>query len=206
MNKVYRIRINYDGLTKANTAALSTVKILLQSVVSNNANCMTLDIKDFYLMTPLPHIPLKSSRPRSSRSTITQSYLKLPKVCTAYRTRRKLLKINLSSVLQLTATCLFRHVNNGVALFTLVVDDFGVKFHVSSGADNLIRCLQLYYILTIKKEATKYLGLTIAVDKVARKVRISAPGVIAKALQCGSLARHLSAASLLCRCTYTRQP
>ena len=50
--------------------------------------------------------------------------------------------------------------------------------------DDLIRCLQLYYILTIKKEATKYLGLTIAVDKVARKVRMSAPGVIAEALQC----------------------
>ena len=43
---------------------LSTVKILLQSVVSDNANFMTLDIKDFNLMTPLPRseyirIPLK---------------------------------------------------------------------------------------------------------------------------------------------------
>ena len=61
MNKVYRIRgtavcdrINYDGPTKAKTAAQSTVKLLLQSVVSDNANFMTLDIKDFYLMTPLP--------------------------------------------------------------------------------------------------------------------------------------------------------
>ncbi len=51
MNKVYRVRgtaggdrINYDGPTKANTAALSTVKILLQSVVSDDANFMTLDI------------------------------------------------------------------------------------------------------------------------------------------------------------------
>jgi hypothetical protein len=49
MNKVYRIRgtaggdrINYDGPTKANTAALSTVKLLLQSIVSDNANFMTL--------------------------------------------------------------------------------------------------------------------------------------------------------------------
>jgi hypothetical protein len=48
MNKVYRIsgpaggdRINYDDPTKANTAALSTVKILLQSVVSDNAQFMT---------------------------------------------------------------------------------------------------------------------------------------------------------------------
>jgi hypothetical protein len=45
INKVYRIRgtaggdrINYDGPTKANTAALFTVKILLQSVVSDDAN------------------------------------------------------------------------------------------------------------------------------------------------------------------------
>ena len=45
MHKEYRIRgaadgdrINYVGPTKANTAALSTVKSLLQSVVSNNAD------------------------------------------------------------------------------------------------------------------------------------------------------------------------
>ena len=59
MHKVYRIRgtaggdsINYDGPTKAKTATLSTVKILLQSVVSDDVDWMTLDIKDFYLMTP----------------------------------------------------------------------------------------------------------------------------------------------------------
>ena len=84
--------------------------------------------------------------------------------------------------LQTGTTCLFRHTTNGVA-FTLVVDDLGVKFQNLAGADDLIRCLQLYYTLTIKKNATKYLGLTIAVDKVAREVRMSAPGVIAKALQ-----------------------
>jgi hypothetical protein len=72
MSQVYSIRgttggnnrIDYDGPTKANTAALSTVKILLPSVVSDNANFMALNIKDFYLMTPLPRskyirIPLK---------------------------------------------------------------------------------------------------------------------------------------------------
>ena len=42
---------------------------------------------------------------------------------------------------------------------------------------------RLYYTLTIKKNATKFLGLTIAVDPIAREVRISAPGVIPKALQ-----------------------
>ena len=83
--------------------------------------------------------------------------------------------------LQTGTTCLFRHVTNGVA-FALVVDDFAVKFKDLASADHLIACLELYYKLTIKKNATKYLGLTIEVDKVVREVRISAPGVIAKAL------------------------
>ncbi len=76
---------------------------------------------------------------------------------------------------------LLRHDTNGVA-FTLVVDDFGVKFKDPAAAVDLVRCLQLYYTLTVKKNATKFLGLTIAVDPIAREVRLSAPGAIPKAL------------------------
>ena len=207
MNKVYRIRgtagrdrINYDGPTKANTAALSTVKILLQSVVSDDANFMTLDIKDFYLMTSLPwpeylRIPLKflseaildkhNLRPFTHNNSIlfevTKSMYGLPH---AGKIAQDVLVERLAShgYLQTGTTCLFRHVTNGVA-FVLVVDDFGVKFKDVASAEDLIRCLQLYYTITIKKDATKYLGLTIAVDKINREVRLSAPGVIAKALK-----------------------
>eukprot|EP01036_Dinobryon_divergens_P061430 gene61430-biopygen1236 len=91
---------------------------------------------------------------------------------------------------QTGTNCLFRHVTNSIA-FTLVVDDFGVKFKDPSSAADLIRCLQLYYTLTIKKNATKYLGLTIAVDSIAREVHLSAPGVITKALQ--QFASHTTA-------------
>jgi hypothetical protein len=89
MNKVYRIRgtaggdrINYDGPTKANTASMSTVKILLQSVVSDNANFMTLDIKDFYLMTPLPRseyirIPIKFLSQKALGKHNLQHFLQL---------------------------------------------------------------------------------------------------------------------------------
>ncbi len=87
--------------------------------------------------------------------------------------------------MQTGTTCLFRHATNSVA-FTLVVDDFGVKYMNTADARLLttlfVRCLRLYYEITIKKNPTKYLGLTIAVDKAAREVRLSAPGVIAKAL------------------------
>jgi len=47
-------QVDYQGETAAYTASLPTIKILLNSVVSDNAKWMTADISDFYLGTPLP--------------------------------------------------------------------------------------------------------------------------------------------------------
>ena len=86
--------------------------------------------------------------------------------------------------LQTRTTCLFRHVTtNGVAFALVLVDDFAAKFKDLVSADHQIACLELFYKLTIKKNATKYRGLTIEVDKAVHEVRISALGVIAKALK-----------------------
>ena len=46
-------RINYPGLTRARTAAMPLVKLLLQSMISDDKCLLTLDTKDFYLNTPL---------------------------------------------------------------------------------------------------------------------------------------------------------
>jgi hypothetical protein len=157
---------------------MSTVKILLQSVFSVNANFMTLDIKDFYLMTRLPRseyirIALKFLSQKvldkhnlhqfihnnSVLFEVIKSMYGLPH---AGKIAHDVLIERLAShgYHQTGTNCLFRHVSNGVA-FVLVVDDFGVKFQDLSGAEDLIRCLQLYYTLTIKKDATKFLELTI---------------------------------------------
>ena len=46
--------VNFPGDCGTPTADLLTVKLLLNSIISNkNAKFMTLDIKDFYLMTPM---------------------------------------------------------------------------------------------------------------------------------------------------------
>lgn len=45
-------RINYPGEMSACTADMIVVKILLNSVVSDDTSVMTLDIKDHYLDTP----------------------------------------------------------------------------------------------------------------------------------------------------------
>ena len=57
-------QLPYSGPTAAQTAALEVIRILLNCTVSEGANLMTLDIKDFYLGTPLDdpefmRIPLK---------------------------------------------------------------------------------------------------------------------------------------------------
>jgi hypothetical protein len=83
---------------------------------------------------------------------------------------------------QTSTTCLFRHESNGVT-FTLVVDNFGVKFTNKQSAQQLIDCLKLRYPLTVNWNATKYLGLSLRFDKANRLVGLSIPGYIQKLLQ-----------------------
>ena len=45
-------RINYTSVVSSSTASLQLVKTLLHSVVSDNAECMTID--DFFLLSTLP--------------------------------------------------------------------------------------------------------------------------------------------------------
>jgi hypothetical protein len=57
-------QLPYAGPTAAQTAALEVIRLLLNALVSEGANLMTLDIKDFYLGTPMDEpeymrIPLK---------------------------------------------------------------------------------------------------------------------------------------------------
>ena len=46
-------RINYTVVVSLSTASLQLVKTLLHSVVSDNAECMTIDIDDFFLLSTL---------------------------------------------------------------------------------------------------------------------------------------------------------
>ncbi len=62
-------QLPYSGPTAAQTAALEVMRLLLNALVPEDANLMTLDIKDFYLGTsmaepefmriPLQFIPLE---------------------------------------------------------------------------------------------------------------------------------------------------
>ena len=205
--RTYRIRgtiggdrVNYPGPTTARTAAMPLVKILLHSVISDDAHWLTIDIKDFYLNTPLPRpeylrIPSKFLTPTIITNHSLHPYLHnnsilfevnkgmygLPQAGLLAQ-ERLIQHLSMHGYHQTDTSCLFRHTSNGT-VFSLVVDDFGVKYTSKEGADHLIHTLQMLYPITIDWSGAKYLGFSIAFDRALRTVTLTMPGYIAKVLQ-----------------------
>ena len=85
--KTYRIRgaaggdrVNYPGDVSARTADMDVIKILIHSVICEKAKWLTMDIKDFYLGTPLERpqyirIPTKFLSTQSINKHNLQKYL-----------------------------------------------------------------------------------------------------------------------------------
>lgn len=68
-------------------------------------------------------------------------------------------------------------------IFSLVVDDFGVKYVSKDDADHLIKALQDLYQVTLDWAGTKYCGLTLDWDYKKGTVKISMPEYIEKCLK-----------------------
>jgi hypothetical protein len=66
--------------------------------------------------------------------------------------------------------------------FTLVIDDFVVTYLNEEDTEHLINVIKKYYPITVDKEATKYIGLTIEWDYTNRKAHIHMPGYLQKAI------------------------
>jgi hypothetical protein len=77
---------------------------------------------------------------------------------------------------------LFKHESRPIA-FTLIVDDFGIKYVAKDDADHLVKTLASLYTITTDWTGSKFLGLTLDWDYDARTLDLSMPGYIEKALQ-----------------------
>jgi hypothetical protein len=67
--------------------------------------------------------------------------------------------------------------------FTLVVDDFGVKYENKEDADHLIASIKSTYKLTKDWTGNLYCGISLDWDYINQTVDISMPGYIKKKLQ-----------------------
>ena len=204
----YRVRgtiggdqVHYPGATTAYTAALETIRILLNAVVSEDAEFMTADIKDFYLGTPLDrteymrinlkHIP-RNIQLRYSLDLLAHDghvIMEIHKGIYGLPQAGKLAQDRLIAHLAkngyhqcINTPCLFIHENNGVA-FTLVVDDFLIKYPSRSAAEHLLNVLrELYEITADLARVQKYVGITLKHNKGNRTICMSMPGYVKKAL------------------------
>jgi hypothetical protein len=153
-------RIDYPGNTSTKTADMTTAKTLCNSVISTrNARFMTGDLKEFYLGTPLNCyeyicIPLKLIP-----QAIIELYNLLDIAVNGYvwaEVRRGMYGLPQAGILanQLLQRRLALHGYRPVPItpglwkhdtrdvhFTLVVDDFGVKYTQQADAEHLMKTL-----------------------------------------------------------------
>lgn len=194
-------KINYPFDISTKTAGLITAKILINSVISTpNAKFMTMDIKDFYLCTPM-------ARPEYMRTPVAAIpkemmdhynlwpllhngfvYCEINKGMDGLPQAGRIANDELVPYLaehgyiQSKHTAgLFKHVTRPIAVF-LVVDDFGVKYVGKEHALHLQKVLSDKYVITTDWNGNIYIGITLDWDYDKHTVDLSMPGYIERAL------------------------
>ena len=193
---------DYPGEITTRTADLTTSKILWNSVLSTDgAEFMGIDIKNFFPTAPLDRyeymkMPLKVF----PQHTIEQYdlinkakngfvYLEIRRAiyglpCSG-ALANKLLRERLdpAGYYEVPHTPgLWRHKTRPIE-FSLVVDDFGVKYVGKEHAEHLIRTLRKDYKISLDWKGDLYCGIKLDWDYNKRHLDISMPGYVDKLLQ-----------------------
>ena len=196
-----RLRGKYPFEVTARTAELEVVRLLLNSTISTEqARFMTIDIKDYYLGTPMDRsewmwvdckfIPESIMIEYELHKYIVNGRILFEVVKGMYGlpqagilAQKQLVKrLAIDGYIQHDIVpCLFTHISNGIT-FTLVVDDFGIKYTNIVGAEHLISTLQKHYEIKVNMAGDKYLGMSLDFDYSLGKVAISIPGYIEKVI------------------------
>ncbi len=194
-------RINYPEDVGTPTADMLVFKCLINSVVlTKGAKCLMIDIKDFYLNTPMKHYEYMHLKITDIPDEIIKEYKLDEKVTTdgyiyteiqkgmyglpqAGIIAQELLADRLAKHGYTQSKIIpgfWKHATKPIC-FTLVVNDFAVKYTWEQDAEHLISALKEEYDITINRTATKYIGLTIKWDLKNQKFHTSMPGYLSKA-------------------------
>ena len=159
-------RLDFPGATTTNCASITTTKCLLNSTISTpGALFMTIDINDFYYGTSMAQyeymklalacIPDEIIDQYSLRTLSSDGWVYLeirkgkPGLKKSGRIANDRLKAHLaySGFTPVTITpALWKH-NTKPIIFSLVVDDFWVKYISKENYDHLIQALQKLYTI-----------------------------------------------------------
>ena len=196
-------KINYPGEVATPTADMLVAKMLMNSVVSTpGARCMTMDISNFYPMTPLKrpeYIRIKLSDIPDESTDEYKLKDKVTKNGSVFiQANRGMYGLPQSGLLanQLLEKRLNKHGYFQSKLvpglwshrtrpiqFTLVVDDFLVKYVGKRHALHLKSVLEKNYKITEDWTGSRYIWIQLDWDYDKRQVHLSMPGYVAKALK-----------------------
>ena len=193
--------INYPHDVSTPTADITTAKILFNSVLSTpNAKFMTADIKDFYLNTemdrfeymklPSTLIPDEIMKQYNLTELLHKDFIhiEIQKGMYGLPQAGRLANKQLEKHLALHGYFptkhtpgLWRHEHRPIT-FSLVVDNFGIKYVNKEDADHLLAALQEKYKVTMDWNGNLYCGITLLWNYIDRTVQLSMPGYIEAAL------------------------
>jgi hypothetical protein len=165
-----------------------------------NAKILTTDLKDFYLGTPMARYEYMRVLIHMIPDTIMDLYklhnlvhnghvyAEIRKGMYGLPQAGKIANARLTKFLEPygyiptgVTPGLWKHQTRDI-FFTLVVDDFAVKYTDVDDATHLLTTLELYVCKT-DWSGTRYCGLTLKWDYVTRTCEMSKPGYIERALQ-----------------------
>jgi hypothetical protein len=193
--------LDYSGDVATSTADITTFKILINSTLSTkDAVMMMMDIKNYYIGTPLPrfeymrmllsHFPEESIQKYNLNDLAVNGwvYIKIRKCMYGLKQSgtlaNQLLQTRLAPFGYYPARHtpdLWLHKARPIS-FTLVVDDFAVKCVGKHHAEHLRNALLRTYELTTDWTATVYFGMTLKWDYDTRTCDISMPGYVSNIL------------------------
>jgi hypothetical protein len=190
-------RICYPGDVGTNTSSLELFKLLLNSVLScKGARFSTIDLKNFYLDTPMPDpeyvcikitdIPAEFIEEYKLAGTDRDSwiYFEICRGCyglpQAGILANDLLRSRLLAVGYYEAEStpgLWRHKWRPIQ-FCLIVDDFGVEYVGIEHFNHLLDVLKKFHGVQFNMAGDKFAGINIKWDYANCRCRISMPGYI----------------------------
>eukprot|EP00804_Cyclotella_cryptica_P014175 CCRYP_005592-RA/>CCRYP_005592-RA protein AED:0.28 eAED:0.24 QI:0/0/0/1/0/0/2/0/659 len=189
------------GELTTRTADLTTAKILWNSTISTpGARFVCADIENMYLQTPMARYEYMRIKADLVPAAFKEAYTLWDKIHNGYiymEIRRgcyglpqagilanKLLKQRLSTdgYFELPHTPgLFKHISRPVQ-FSLVVDDFGIKYTGQEHLNHLIQSIRKHYDVKVDHTGSLYCGITLDWHYEEKYLHISMPGYVTKQL------------------------
>jgi hypothetical protein len=206
-----RLTVGGDRLTYAEDATapasqMTEAKLLFNSVISDHkttgAQFATADIKNFYLNNPLRHFQYmkihKSKIPKEIQDEYNTHTMEDETGHIYFEIRKGMYGLKEAGIVAWQAlvrhlgqygyepmrltTGMWRHKTRRT-IFTLTVDDFGIKYNSQDDLNHLLNALRDKYIITVDMTGSQYCGMTLEWDYENQWVDVSMPNYVRDALK-----------------------